>query len=122
MMQAYMPYLAILLSVAALVLNVFTAIRAGKWRDSEEHKDLVAKVNSHSQAIPTMLANIANLVLTATEHGNRLAAGEERFKSIATKADLAEVSSDVRGLEKTVAGIDAGVTRIEQFLINGGGK
>ncbi len=121
-MTSFMPYAALFFSAASLLIAAVTFWRNGKWRDSEEHKTLVAKVQDHGQVIPMMVANITNLQASVLEHGNRLAAGEERFKSIATKADLAVVASDVRGLEKTVVGIDAGVTRIEQFLINGGTK
>lgn len=91
----------IIASAAAAVsaaCAAYIAWRDNKWRDSDEAK--------------TMNARIKAVEDKTLEH-------EVKLKDLPSKADLAAVNANVHNLERTVSGIDAGVTRIEQFLMNG---
>ena len=104
-----------LLACVAFFISAATFLRAGKWRDSDEGKALIARIDRAEKWGDSEAAK--RLIDTVDEHGKRLAAGEERFASLATKADVAEVKADVRGLEKSVDKVDAGVSRIERILM-----
>ncbi len=88
-------------AVVSSVCAAFTVFQASRWRNSDDAK-----------AIDERIKAVEDRTL---EHGVQL-------KDLPSKADLASVRSDVHNLDRTVAGIDAGVTRIEQFLMSNGGR
>lgn len=109
-MNGFLTYLAVVVSCAALLLNIATFIRAGKWRESEEAKALVDNISGHE---------------------SRLTKLETAQLNLATKADIASLESELHGLEKTVnAKIDGvnhavnsvgeGVDRIEGYFLQKG--
>ena len=89
----------VLATIAALIstgCSVYIVFRDRAWRDSEEFKALQRRIEAAEKA---------------------LAAGEERFKNLATKADLSEVKSDLRGVERSLEKVDAATIRIERILM-----
>lgn len=95
--------LATSIALAALCVSVITGLfailtyhRAGRWKEGEDAKLLVAEVASIDKRLTTVEAEI---------------------KGLATKADLAEVRADLRGLERSIEKTAAGVERIEQFMM-----
>lgn len=97
----------LIISTCALLLSAATFWRAGKWKESDGAKELVASISNHKTETAKELAALKTKV---AEH-------EVKLENIATKADIARLESDFRGLEKTIANVDAGVTRIETFLM-----
>ena len=79
----------------------YTVLRDNKWRDSDEAK-----------AMDTRIKAVEGKTL---EH-------EVKLRDLPSKADVAAVKADVHNLERVVQGVDAGVTRIEQFLMTNGGR
>ena len=91
--------IAALCAVISTLVALYAFFRDAKWRDSEEAKRLIDRVDKAE---------------------NRLTGLEQATKNLATKEDVARVEADVRGLERTITNVDAGVTRIETFLMTGG--
>lgn len=100
----YYPYI---ISTGALIMSIAVYFRADKWRDSEEAKKLDGRIST----VETQVAKHA-----------------VKFENIATKEDVARLEADIRGFEKTVkaemnglskeiSGVDAGVNRIESYLM-----
>ena len=92
----FMELAPFLISTGALVMSIATFARAGKWRDSEEAKDLDKRIGAVEA---------------------KVGRHEVKLENIATKADIARVEADIRGLGKEISNVDAGVTRIETFLM-----
>ncbi len=78
----------ILISLAALVVTLMTYQRAGKWKQSEEGRALVDKVN---------------------EHEGRLTVVETKQLNLATKADIAKLDAEFGGLQDVVKSEVAGI-------------
>ncbi|EGF92441.1 hypothetical protein ABI_08770 [Asticcacaulis biprosthecium C19] len=114
-MRDLLPFIAIFVSLAAFVMNVATFIRAGKWKESEEGKLLIARVERAEKWSEHEIARA--LLSTVAEHETRLAAGEIKFLNLATKADIASVKAEVSALEKTIDKVDGAVVRIERLLM-----
>lgn len=91
----------LVLSGGAFVMSVLTYIRTGRWKDSEDAKSLDGRLKAVESRV--------------TEH-------EIKLDNLPTKADVARIEADVRSLEKTIGNVDAGVTRIEAFLMDGARK
>ncbi len=106
---------SLLVSTIALAFSAATFYRAGRWKDSEEGKELERRLSAAEkwERSPAAVA----LIELVNEHSERLAAGEERFENLATKSDVAGVQAEVRGLEKALDRVDAGVVRIEKILM-----
>lgn len=122
-MKEFLPFVALVIAACSLILNLFQIWRNGNWRNSDEGQKLIARVVAVEQS-PDWHDTEAGrrLVGRVSDVENQLSAGEERFKSLATKADVARLEADVDNLKHSIGGVDAGVTRIEMFLMNGGGK
>jgi len=106
---------SLLVSTIALAFSAATFYRAGRWKESEDGKELERRLSAAEKwaESPAALA----LIDLVDEHSRQLAAGEERFENLATKADVARLQAEVSGLEKAVDRVDAGVVRIEKILM-----
>ncbi len=82
-------------AIASAVSAVYVSMRDQRWRDSDDFKALTSRIAAAEK---------------------QLAAGEERFRGLATKEDLAGIRAEVHALKDSLNGVDAGVIRIENFL------
>lgn len=90
---------AVLLSLVAVSIAIGTYVRAGRWKEGDDAKELVAKVEGIDRRLTTV---------------------ETQVKNLATKEDVAGLAAELRGLERLIQKTDAGVERIEQFFISKG--
>lgn len=102
-------------AVLACLCAVLVARRAGAWRETDAAKQLVARVDSHDLAIASIKQKVEGM-----PNQSQIASIEERIKNLATKAEIASIQSDVHSLVREVGKVDAGVTRIEAFLMEHG--
>lgn len=99
-LQAFLPYLAVLVSLCAVGISLWVAVRAGQWRDSDSAKALLARVD---------------------ETESRLDKLETRTGGLATKADIASLKSEVDGLCKQIdTQVVPGLNRIEDYFLKAG--
>ena len=91
-----MSAVAVGLSAVNGVILLLTYRRAGQWRESEDAKAILARLN-------TCETDIAGFKM--------------RFEHAATKADVARLTAEVHGVEQLIKNTDAGVVRIEQLLM-----
>ncbi|ASE39359.1 hypothetical protein [Brevundimonas vesicularis] len=105
----YMTALAVGLSALNAVVLLLTFHRAGRWRESEDAKAMLARLTKVESDINGF---------------------KTRFENVATKADMARLTAEVNGMEQLfkakvdglgelVKTTDAGVVRIEQLLMRG---
>jgi len=98
--QAYLPYLSVLLSLGAVALALWVAVRAGQWRDSDSAKALLARVD---------------------ETESRLDKLETRTLNLATKTDIASLKSEMDGMSKQIdSQVVPGLHRIEDYFLKAG--
>jgi hypothetical protein len=94
-------YLLQVLSVAAAWVSlgcaIWIAVRAARWRNSDEAKTL-------------------SLRLTAAE--TEIVGIKVRVDSMPTKSDVEGVRSDLRAMAREIGKVDDAVVRIEQFLLS----
>jgi polyhydroxyalkanoate synthesis regulator phasin len=102
-------------ALIACACAIWVARRAGDWRQSDEAKKLVGRVD----VLETKVASVENKVKELPTQA-QVAGLNERINGLATKAEMAAVQSDVRSLVREVGKIDSGVTRIEAFLMEHG--
>lgn len=122
-MRELIPYFAIIFSALSLMLAALTFWRNGNWRQTDEGQKLIARIVAVEQAPDWHQTDSGKQIVgQVAEIRERLARGEERFANLATKADLARIESDVENLRSAIKGVDSGVIRIEQLLMNGGTK
>ncbi len=95
---------ALLISGFALLIAWLTFRRLGDWRQTDAGKEMAAKLSGHN---------------------DRLIKLETRLENLATKADFAELKGTIGALKAELDGVRgdasaaaAGVSRIENFLIN----
>lgn len=99
-LQAFLPYLAVLVSLCAVVISLWVAVRAGQWRDSDAAKALLERVD---------------------ETESRLDKLETKTNGLATKADIAALKSEVDGLCKQIdTQVVPGLNRIEDYFLKAG--
>lgn len=121
-----------LVALAALIISGLNHLRANRWRESDEGKALVRRIDTLEGA-PDWNETESGRAIVArmTFAEQKLAAGEERFKGLATKADLAKLEAEISGLERTVdakiggvtnavAAVGEGVRRIESYFLEKG--
>lgn len=123
---------ALVISAANLVLLFATYRRAGAWKEGEEAKELIRRLDSCVSDV----AAIKGQGRKGDALEARLAAAEGvigglgvRMENVATKADISRlttevsglerlVKSEVAGIERHVKSVEGGVERIEGFLMN----
>ena len=99
-MRELLPYLALAVSVIACAISAWTAIRAGRWRDTDEAQKLVDRLD---------------------EAEDRLTQIETKLEDLPTSADLAALKGEVHGLAGQVEKhVIPGLRRIEDFFVKEG--
>lgn len=115
-----------LLSLVAVGCAVFVAVRAGNWRKSEEWKELTTKIDAACK-----LAEAWHETPRAVRMGEaveklkgEVARHDVKFEMVASKADLAEFRGEMRGtldgISRSVAQGEAGLSRIEGYMMENG--
>lgn len=95
-MSPSLPYLSLAVAVGALLVAIFVAMRAGRWRESDGAKEMAGAINKLDHRLTTVEADLRN---------------------VATKADIANLKSEVEGLERLAKNTDHAVNRIESLLM-----
>lgn len=95
-MSEALPYLSLAVAVVAVAIAGLVALRNGRWRETDAAKEMADDIESL---------------------GTRVTSLESGMKNVATRADVAKLTAELRGLEKTAALTQAGVTRIEGHLM-----
>lgn len=90
-------------AVVACGCAVYVAWRAGHWRNADR-----------------VLADAKHLNATVADHGRRLLLVEAKLEDLPTSKDVEAIRSDVRAIKREIDKVDAGVTRIEGYLMAGG--
>lgn len=101
-LQALLPYLSVLVSLCAVGISLWVAVRAGRWRDSEAAKALVERV-----------ASVERLVGL---HAQRLGQIEEDIAGLPTKADFARLEGEINTTCKIADRTERAVVRLEDWL------
>jgi hypothetical protein len=91
-----LQYATALASFGSLVLWFLTYSRAGAWREGEDAKALIKRVD---------------------ECEDRLTKVEGRLDHVATKADVAAIAAEIKAIERNVESVAKGVGRIEGHLM-----
>jgi hypothetical protein len=98
-----LPYFALAVSVIACALSAWTAVRAGRWRESDSAKDLMRRVDATERK--------------GELHGQRLDQIEEDILGLPTKADFARLEGEVTTTCKIADRTERAVARLEGFLM-----
>lgn len=100
----------LLIALASLGCTIFVTVRAKHWRDTDEGKTMLNKIK----------VDHAGLDSRVQEHHDRIGRVETKLETMPTKADIARLESDVRSMMRELGSVDAGVKRIEQFMMERG--
>lgn len=95
-MTAVLPYLSLAISAVACMVAVWVAVRAGRWKESDDAKALVAR--------------IGRLEGRVDNHASR-------FDGLATKSDVATLSQQLVAVDRSINTLERGVERIEAYLM-----
>lgn len=102
-MNDLLPYFAVALSVAALILNALTFLRAGRWRDSEGAKALVERITGVER--------------TADLHEQRIAQIEADVVGLPTKADFTRLEGEIKTTCAIADRTERAVLRLEDHIL-----
>lgn len=95
-MTEALPYLSLAISAVACMVAVWVAVRAGRWKESDDAK--------------VLLARISQLEGRVDNHATR-------FDGLATKADAARLSQQLVAVDHNITTLERGVERIEAYLM-----
>lgn len=87
---------AIVISILAFLIAAANFWRAGRWRDSDDGRELDEQM---------------------TGFDKRLSAIETKVLNLATKGDVDRLTAEIRGLERETSRVGGGVQRIENYLL-----
>lgn len=102
-MREMLPYFALLISVISCAIATWTAVRAGRWRDSEAAKALVDRISSVER--------------TSGLHAQRIEQIEEDIEGLPTKADFARLEGEVKTTCKIGERVEKAVLRLEDYWL-----
>ncbi|WP_370236552.1 hypothetical protein [Brevundimonas sp.] len=102
-MRELLPYFALAVSVIACALSAWTAVRAGRWRESDSAKELMRRVGESERLIGL--------------HAQRLLQIEEDIQALPTKADFARLEGEIHLTCKIADRTERAVARLEGFLM-----
>lgn len=80
-MKEFLSYVAIVMSFGGLVLGIATFWRNQRWRDTDEAKTMLGRIDASESRLDKLETQLSNL---------------------ATRADIARLESEFSGLEKVV--------------------
>lgn len=92
----FLSLIALGLSALNAVLLLLTFVRAGRWKDGEDARQLINRVTASEGDITAIKAELRN---------------------VATKADVAALGERLSGVEVHARSIERGVERIEGHLM-----
>jgi hypothetical protein len=115
MFQVNLQMVTTACALIACLCAIWVARRAGDWRQSDEAKTLVGRVDVLETKVASIDGKLKELPTQA-----QIAGINERINGLATKAEVAGIQSDVRSLVRELGKVDGGVTRIEAFLMEHG--
>lgn len=96
-MSDFLSGAALAIAAAGLAVSCATFVRNGRWKDTEAAQALLSRVDDCE---------------------NRLTDAEATQRHAATKAELAEVKSELHGLTRQADRLEAGIARIESHLMS----
>lgn len=104
-MRELLPYFSLAIAVIACGISTWTAVRAGRWRDSEAAKALVDR--------------IVSVETTTGLHAQRIDQLEEDIKDLPTKADFARLEGEVNTTCRIADRTEKAVLRLEDWWVKG---
>ncbi len=105
-MRELLPYFALLLSAISCAIAAWTAVRAGRWRDSEAAKALVERISGVER--------------TTGLHEQRLGQIEEDILGLPTKADFARLEGEIVSTCRIADRTEQAVLRLEDYMMKAG--
>lgn len=105
-LQAFLPYLSVMVSLCAVGISLWVAVRAGRWRDSEAAKALVERVGAVERLVGL--------------HAQRLEQIEEDIAGLPTKADFARLEGEIVSTGRITERTEQAVLRLEDYMMKGG--
>lgn len=100
-----LPYVSVLVSLIAVAISLWVAIRASRWRDSEAAKALVDRVTAVEGAVKL--------------HAQRLEQIEEDIAGLPTKADFARLEGEIVSTCRIADRTEQAVLRLEDYMMRG---
>lgn len=95
-----LPYLSFAVAVAACAISAWTAIRAGRWRDSDAARELVDRIDDVEDRVSRIETVLTNVV---------------------TKADLAEVKGELHTVARQLNNqVVPALDRLEGYFLKQG--
>jgi hypothetical protein len=88
--------LALVLSTCAFLVSLFVALRAGKWRESDDAKSLIGRVSGLETRITVL---------------------ETEMKDLPTKEDVARLEGKIQGVCDIGQRTEKAVDRIESYMM-----
>ncbi len=110
-MSSYQAF-SLLGIVASLLLSIFTYVRVGRWRETDEAKLLTGRVDKAEANIAGKAA-ISEVALI----DRRVTTIEAKLEHVATKADIANLGAKLDGLGQLIVRAETAVERVEQFMM-----
>lgn len=96
MIDAPNPWIAIGVSIIALIFVIATYARASRWRETDEGQRTIADISGLK---------------------DRLTKVETKLSDMPSKADFATLEAQLEGFEKMLRNTEAGVQRIEGYMM-----
>lgn len=95
-MSLYLPWLSLIAVLASLGVSALSYVRAGRWKDGEDAARLINRVGEIERDVVEV---------------------KSQMKNVATKADIAGITAEVRSLNDNIIKAERGIDRIEGWLI-----
>lgn len=108
---------AVILSGLSLIIAAFSFFRTGDWRRTEAGKEVDGKFVKLEQRISTMETRMDGVPAKLSSIDTRMTTVETRLLDMPTRADIAKVSAELDAVQDDVRLVRAGITRIEDYLL-----
>ncbi|WP_439471324.1 hypothetical protein [Brevundimonas sp.] len=105
-MKELLPYFSLAIAVIACALSAWTAVRAGRWRNSEAHAALLGRVGS--------------LESWKTLTDQKLTGIESDLSELPTAADLARLEGEIKRTISIAERTEKAVDRLHGYLMERG--
>lgn len=104
-MTGLLPYFSLAIAVIACGLSAWTAVRAGRWRDSDAAKALDAR--------------LVKVESDTGLHAQKIGQIEEDIAALPTKADFARLEGEVNTTCRIADRTEKAVLRLEDWWVKG---